>query len=125
MPTHSDPTAALVERLRLHEPALRDIPGVTGCGIGLAADGSRRPVIQVFVGSSAAGRAVADAVAAVLGSRAFDVVVTDVQPPSIGNLAVTPSVITGNNHKIVDVTVSYTSSDNSGNSSTGASGGGV
>jgi hypothetical protein len=80
MPTNSDPVAVLVEQLRHHEPALRAIPGVTGCGVGLAADGSRRPAIQVFVGSSAAGQAVADAVAAVLGSRAFDVVV--MSPPS-------------------------------------------
>jgi hypothetical protein len=80
MPTNSDPVAALGEHLRRHEPALRAIPGVIGCGIGLTADGSQRPIIQVFVGSSAAGQSVTDAVAAVLGSRAFDVVV--MSPPS-------------------------------------------
>jgi hypothetical protein len=79
MPTNSDPVAVLVEQLRHHEPALRAIPGVTGCGIGLAADGSQ-PVIQVFVGGSVADSTVAAAVAAVLGSLAFDVVV--MSPPS-------------------------------------------
>jgi hypothetical protein len=78
MPINPDPVAVLVEHLRRHEPALRAIPGVTGCGIGLAGDS--QPVIQVFVGSSAAVEAVADAVAAVLGSRAFDVVA--MSPPS-------------------------------------------
>lgn len=48
---------------------------------------------------------------------AFDVVVSDVQPPSISGLAATPNVIHANNHKMVDVTVSYTSSDNSGQAS--------
>jgi hypothetical protein len=79
MPTNSDPVAVLAEQLRRHEPALRAIPGVTGSGIGLAAE-SRQPVIQVFVGSSGTSQAVADAVAAVLGSRAFEVVV--MSPPS-------------------------------------------
>jgi subtilisin-like proprotein convertase family protein/CheY-like chemotaxis protein len=55
--------------------------------------------------------------AASAATCAFDVVVTDVQPPSIDNLTVTPSIIRANNHKRIDVTVSYTSSDNSGNSS--------
>jgi subtilisin-like proprotein convertase family protein len=50
-------------------------------------------------------------------SCAFNVVVTDVQPPAISGLAATPAVIDANNHKMVDVTVSYTSSDNSGVSS--------
>jgi subtilisin-like proprotein convertase family protein len=45
----------------------------------------------------------------------FTVQVNDVQPPAINGLSVTPSVITSNNHKMVDVTVNYTSSDNSGN----------
>jgi hypothetical protein len=45
----------------------------------------------------------------------FDVTVNDVQPPAITGLSVNPSVIDSNNHKMVDVTVSYTSTDNSGN----------
>ena len=48
---------------------------------------------------------------------AFNVVVTDVQPPTISNVSATPSVIAEWNHKMVDVTVNYTSSDNSGASS--------
>jgi len=55
--------------------------------------------------------------AASAATCAFDVVVTDAQPPSIEGLSVTPSVINSNNHKMIDVTVSYTSSDNSGASS--------
>jgi subtilisin-like proprotein convertase family protein len=55
--------------------------------------------------------------AASAATCAFDVVVTDVQPPSIDGLTVTPSIINANNHKMVDVTVSYTSTDNSGSSS--------
>jgi hypothetical protein len=80
MPTNSDPVAALGEHLRRHEPALRAIPGVIGCGIGLTADGSQRPVIQVFVATAVAAESVADAAAVVLGTRAFDVVV--MSPPS-------------------------------------------
>jgi hypothetical protein len=79
MPTNSDPVPVLVDRLRLHEPALRAIPGVTGCGIGLAAE-SGTPVIQVFVATAVAAESVADAAAVVLGTRAFDVVV--MSPPS-------------------------------------------
>ncbi|HEX7154497.1 MAG TPA: M36 family metallopeptidase [Thermoanaerobaculia bacterium] len=45
----------------------------------------------------------------------FTVTVSDAQPPSINGLSVSPSVINDNNHKMVDVTVSYTSTDNSGN----------
>ena len=48
----------------------------------------------------------------------FQVQVNDVQPPTINGLSVSPSVITSNNHKMVDVTVSYSSTDNSGNAST-------
>lgn len=55
--------------------------------------------------------------AASAATCAFNVVVTDVQPPVISGLAATPNVIDSNNHKMVDVTVSYTSSDNSGNAS--------
>lgn len=53
--------------------------------------------------------------AASAATCAFNVVVTDVQPPTISGLTVTPGVIDDNNHKMVDVTVSYTSTDNSGN----------
>jgi len=45
----------------------------------------------------------------------FTVQVNDVEPPVINGLSVNPSVINSNNHKMVDVTVSYTSVDNSGN----------
>lgn len=48
----------------------------------------------------------------------FTVNVNDVQPPVISGLTANPSVIDSNNHKMVDVTVSYTSSDNSGVSNT-------
>ncbi len=80
MPTRPDPVAVLTDALRRHEPALLAIPGVTGCGIGMAADGTARPVIQVFVGAAASGDAVVAAVADVFGSRSFDVVV--MSPPS-------------------------------------------
>ena len=80
MPTRPDPVAVLTDALRRHEQALLAIPGVTGCGIGMAADGTARPVIQVFVGAAGDGDAVAGAVADVLGPRPFDVVV--MSPPS-------------------------------------------
>jgi hypothetical protein len=80
MPSGRDPVAVLADQLRRHAPALRAIPGVTGYGIGLAADGGGRPVLQVMVGAAGAADAVTEAVAAVLGSRVFDVVV--MSPPS-------------------------------------------
>lgn len=45
----------------------------------------------------------------------FNVEVVDVQPPSVSAVTASPSVINDNNHKMVDVTLSYTSTDNSGN----------
>lgn len=48
----------------------------------------------------------------------FVVQVNDVQPPAISGLTASPSVINDNNHKMVNVTVSYTSTDNSGASAT-------
>jgi subtilisin-like proprotein convertase family protein len=56
--------------------------------------------------------------AATSATCSFVVQVNDVQPPAINGLTVSPSVITSNNHKMVDVTVSYTSTDNSGNANT-------
>jgi hypothetical protein len=80
MPTTPDPVAVLAAALRRHEPALRAIPGVTGCGIGMAADDSGRPVIQVFVGTAGRADGVTAEVADVLGSCAFEMVV--MSPPS-------------------------------------------
>ena len=82
MPTRPDPVTALTAALRRHETALLAIPGVTGCGIGLAADGTGRPVIQVFVATTASRDAAVAAVVDVLGARPFDVVV--MSPPSAG-----------------------------------------
>jgi subtilisin-like proprotein convertase family protein len=48
----------------------------------------------------------------------FVVQVNDVQPPTITGLTASPSILIDNNHKMVDVTVSYTSTDNSGASAT-------
>jgi hypothetical protein len=79
MPTPPDDTAELTARLKRHEAALLAIPGVSGCGIGLAA-GSDRPVIQVFVAAASATAAVSRAAAELLGTSAFDVVV--MPPPS-------------------------------------------
>ena len=45
----------------------------------------------------------------------FTVQVNDAQPPSVSAVTASPSVINDNNHKMVDVTLSYTSTDNSGN----------
>jgi subtilisin-like proprotein convertase family protein len=86
-------------------------PSLSGsCGVvsTAPASGSFFPIGTTTVNASSAASA---------ATCAFNVVVTDVQPPSISGLAATPSVINGNNHKMVDVTVSYTSSDNSGNAS--------
>ena len=80
MPTKPDPVAVLAAALHRHEPALLAIPGVTGCGIGMAADGTGRPVIQVFVGAPGLADGVTAEVADVLGSGAFEVVV--MSPPS-------------------------------------------
>jgi hypothetical protein len=65
----------LTTRLQQHEAALLAVPGVNGCGVGLAADGSGHPVIQVFVSD---GRRVAEVQAAarnILGAARVEVVV--------------------------------------------------
>jgi subtilisin-like proprotein convertase family protein len=71
--------------------------------------GSFFPIGTTVVNASSAASA---------ATCAFNVVVTDVQPPAISGLTATPNVINDNHHKMVDVTVSYTSSDNSGTAST-------
>lgn len=70
--------------------------------------GSFFPIGTTVVNASSAASA---------ATCAFNVVVSDVQPPTISGLTVTPAIIREYNHKMVDVTVSYTSSDNSGSSS--------
>jgi hypothetical protein len=87
MPTPPDSTAELTARLKRHEAALLALPGVSGCGIGLAAGGDR-PVIQVFVATAAATADVTRAAARVLGSSAFAVVV---MPPPSGDATRRPA----------------------------------
>ncbi|MGE0363676.1 MAG: hypothetical protein AB7H93_15940 [Vicinamibacterales bacterium] len=76
MPTNADP---LVQRLRQVEADLLAIPGVTGCGLGMAADGSG-PRLQVFVHDRRALAGVTRDAARVFGATPFDVVV--MSPPS-------------------------------------------
>jgi subtilisin-like proprotein convertase family protein len=86
-------------------------PALSGsCGVVSTSpvSGSFFPIGTTTVNASASASA---------ATCAFDVVVSDVQPPSITGVSATPSVIAEYNHKMVDVTVAYTSSDNSGNSS--------
>jgi subtilisin-like proprotein convertase family protein len=86
-------------------------PSLSGsCGVVSTSpvSGSFFPIGTSTVNASASASA---------ATCAFNVVVTDVQPPVISGLTATPAVINDNNHKMVDVTVSYTSSDNSGASS--------
>src|SRR5205823_6771820 len=49
---------------------------------------------------------------------AFNVSVSDAEPPSITNVSVDPAVLKQNNHELVDVTVNYTAVDNSGGTPT-------
>jgi subtilisin-like proprotein convertase family protein len=90
------------------------LPALTGnCGVVATApaSGSFFPLGPTLV-TGTATRADASTT-----SCDFTVTVNDAQPPAISGLTVNPSVITSNNHKMVDVTVSYTSTDNSGNAS--------
>lgn len=68
-------TAELTRRLQEREAALLAIPGVTGCGVGLAADGSGRAVIQVFVADARRADDVRKAVSGILRSARAEVVV--------------------------------------------------
>ena len=56
MPDTHEPSgedvAVLTKRLEERRAALLEIPGVTGCGVGLTQDGGGSPVIQVFVAHS-------------------------------------------------------------------------
>ena len=58
MPSHRDEAmqkqvAALAAVLAENEAALLSLPGVTGCGVGFCSEpGTRRVVIQVFVGAA-------------------------------------------------------------------------
>ncbi|HWY40866.1 MAG TPA: HYR domain-containing protein [Chthoniobacterales bacterium] len=47
-------------------------------------------------------------------SCSFNVTVVDNQPPMISNMSVSPTTLSPPNHKIVDVAVNYTASDNCG-----------
>lgn len=77
MPSSADP---LLSRLRQVEADLLAIPGVIGCGIGLAADGAGPPRLQVFVSDRRVVPDVTRDTARVLGASPFDVVV--MSPPS-------------------------------------------
>lgn len=82
------------------------LPALSGsCGVVTTApaSGAFFPIGTTTVIGSAIG-----------ATCSFTVQVNDAQPPAINGLSVSPSVINGNNHKMVDVTVSYTSTDNSG-----------
>lgn len=86
-------------------------PALSGsCGVVTTSplSGSFFPIGTTAVNASSSATA---------STCSFNVVVTDVQPPTVNGLTATPPVITANNHKMVDVTVSYTSGDNSGNAS--------
>lgn len=67
--------AGLTTRLQEHEAALLAIPGVTGCGVGLAADGSGRAVIQVFVAEASRAGNVRKEMSGILRSVPAEVVV--------------------------------------------------